>query len=147
MKPPVTFWVSGDPKGQPRPRAFARKFGDKWQARVYDAGTAEGWKSAIAEAARPHLSGGFGDGPVELSICLWIRRPKSHFRKAGLREDAPVFCSKKPDADNYAKAVMDALTVLGMWRDDCQVVRLAVTKRFAQHEVGANITIKEAENT
>ncbi|NCA12937.1 MAG: RusA family crossover junction endodeoxyribonuclease, partial [Proteobacteria bacterium] len=37
----------------------------------------------------------------------------------------------KPDADNCAKAVMDALTQLGaFWRDDAQVVELRVWKDY-----------------
>lgn len=44
----ITFFIHGDPKPQPRPRAFARRMGAKFVARVYDAGTAEGWKSQIA---------------------------------------------------------------------------------------------------
>ena len=41
MMAPIEFFVEGDPKPQPRPRAFARKIGNKFMARVYDAGTAE----------------------------------------------------------------------------------------------------------
>lgn len=48
----IQFRVYGVPKGQPRPKAFARNFGGKWQARVYDPGTAESFKSAIAAAAQ-----------------------------------------------------------------------------------------------
>jgi len=44
----IHFFVSGDPKAQPRIRAFAIN----GHARVYDPGTAEGWKSLIAVAAR-----------------------------------------------------------------------------------------------
>lgn len=45
--------------GQPRPRAFARRMGDgKFVARVFESGTAEGWKSLIAaEAAKTPISG------------------------------------------------------------------------------------------
>src|SRR4029077_12784124 len=47
------FVVIGDPKGQPRPRAFAKKIGiNTYVARVYDAASAEAWKSAIALSAR-----------------------------------------------------------------------------------------------
>ena len=40
--------VNGDPKPQPRPKAFKRGK----HAAVYDPGTAEGWKGSIALAAR-----------------------------------------------------------------------------------------------
>ena len=38
MTTPISFTVLGDPKGQPRPKAFSRG----GHAAVYDPGTAEG---------------------------------------------------------------------------------------------------------
>lgn len=55
------------------------------------------------------------------------------------------FCSK-PDADDAAKAVMGALTVLGLWRDDAQVVSLIMRKIFGSAtEVGARVTVATLE--
>jgi Holliday junction resolvase RusA-like endonuclease len=147
MKPTITFFVVGEPKGQPRPRAFARKFGDKWQARVYDAKTAEGWKGQIASGwqhAKPDDFTPF-TGAVSLEITFKIPRPKSHYLKSGLRDTAPLYCTKKPDADNYAKAAMDALTVLGAWHDDSQVCDLKVVKMFSDGMPGALIVLKELD--
>lgn len=118
----ISFEVQGDPKGQPRPRAFARKFANgAVMARVYDPGTAEGWKAQIALAAKEHVPFPPLTGPVRLDIEFRFKRPKSHFLKTGLRSDAPFFHIGKPDRDNLEKAVMDALTTLGMWKDDGQV--------------------------
>lgn len=53
-------------------------------------------------------------------------RPKSHMRKAGVKPDAPVL--PRPDVDNIAKAVLDALQdVMG---DDSLVARLVVEKSY-----------------
>lgn len=60
-----------------------------------------------------------------------------------MKDAAPNWCIKKPDADNYAKAVMDALTILRFWEDDCQVCDLSVRKQFARLP-GCNIEISEA---
>lgn len=140
----VSFWVDGEPKGQPRPRAFARNFGGKWQARVYDSHTAEGWKSQIALTWKSSSRGDCRfEGPVRLRIEFNVPRPKSHFKKGELRHDRPAFVVKKPDVDNYAKAVMDALTQLGVWGDDSQVTTLEATKRFADGRPGALIEIQE----
>ena len=134
----ISFTVSGVPKGQPRPRAFAFR----GKARVFDPGTAEEWKSRIAEAARPHLPGEPLAGPVALKVVFTFPRPKKHYRSAGLRSNAPTWFCSKPDADNAAKAVMDALTVLGLWRDDAQVVSLTVRKTFGSTaEAGARMTL------
>lgn len=41
----------------------------------------------------------------------------------------------KPDVDNYAKSIMDAVTKAGhLWDDDCQVVSLRVSKMFVEDE-------------
>ena len=42
----ATAFVHGEPKAQPRAKAFARN----GRAGIYDPGTAEGWKGAIAAA-------------------------------------------------------------------------------------------------
>jgi Holliday junction resolvase RusA-like endonuclease len=63
-------------------------------------------------------------------------RPKAHFDKAGdVRERytlAPHI--QKPDLDNLVKAVQDALTDVGVWRDDAQVNRQIVVREWCpQH--------------
>lgn len=138
------FFAAGLPKGQPRPRAFSRG----GHARVFDPGTAEGWKSAVALAARGNVPAAPLSGPVQLTVELLFPRPKLHLKKGALREGAPEFHTSKPDADNAAKAVMDALTVLGVWGDDAQVAALITTKRYAgtaadpNERPGAWITIR-----
>ena len=128
----IEFNVFGLPKGQPRARAFAfgGKAGKKVSVRMYDPGTAEGWKSCVAIAARDHLPPEPIAGPVALTLLFRFPRPKSHFTKKGLRPDAPIYVTSKPDADNAAKAVMDCLTQLGAWKDDAQIVALDVTKVY-----------------
>lgn len=137
----LSFFAHGDPKGQPRPRAFAR--GGK--ARVFDPGTAEGWKSAVAVAAHPVLVGNKFDGPLSVEIRCYFRRPKGHSTKRGLRPNAPLWMTSKPDGDNIAKAVLDALTSLGAWADDAQVACLVVEKLYTtlDQPVGARIRISE----
>lgn len=132
MKPAaIEFFVSGDPKAQPRPRAFARG----GHVRMYDPGTAEGWKGLIAAAAKPHRPPAPLTGPVDLTIRYFLRRPKNHYRTGRyadeLKPGAPSFhYSHRFDVDNLAKAVMDCLTQLGFWEDDGQVALLSVGKRF-----------------
>lgn len=140
MFPEVIIFVKGDPKGQPRPRAFARG----GMVRMYDPGTAEGWKSAIADEWRrsapkfPKIA-----GPVSVELQFFFARPKAHFTKRGLRDDAPRCHAKKPDADNLAKAVCDCLTQLGIWEDDDQVTSLVVRKWYTYTDVtGCRLILK-----
>lgn len=145
----ISFFVEGEPKAQPRPRAFARRMGSTFAARVYDPGTAEGWKSLVATAARPHLSAEPIQGPVYLKVGFVFARPKSHFgtgrNSLMLKKSAPRAHVSTPDLDNLVKAVKDALTQIGMWKDDSQVCEEKVYKRYADvnERQGATIEISE----
>jgi Holliday junction resolvase RusA-like endonuclease len=87
-----------------------------------------------------------------VSIYFGMLRPKAHYRSGGrLREESPKWHTAKPDVDNLAKAVLDALVDAQLFHDDAQVVRLMVTKRYTDSMdtgepiTGATITIEEAE--
>ncbi len=139
----ITFTAYGTPKPQPRPRAFARKFGNTYSARVYDAGTAEGWKSAVAIAAKPFIPVDPITEPLCVSMDFRMMRPKGHFTKSGgLTKSAPAHPCNKDDLDNLAKAVLDALTQIGMWRDDGQVVSLKLSKAYVTERPGAVVGIE-----
>lgn len=61
------------------------------------------------------------EGPVVVGIDIRVTQPKT-----------TKLPHPKPDVDNYAKAVLDALTVDGrFWRDDSQVQTLIVDKAWA----------------
>jgi Holliday junction resolvase RusA-like endonuclease len=141
MNPPdnVTFFAFGTPKGQPRPRAFSRG----GRAAVYDPGTAEGWKGQVALAWRDTGHQKMADAPAyQVTLRFRFPRPKSHFNsKEQLKPTAPVWFTGKPDADNCAKAVLDALTMLGVWKDDALVTELYVTKKYAEQSSGCQIQI------
>ena len=147
MRAPIMFDVIGEPKAQPRPRAFARKVGDKMTARVYDAGTAEGWKGLIAEAARHHVPA-TPLGVAEIQMRFRIRRPKSHYLKSGaLKPSAPRRHTQKPDCDNLAKAVVDCLKTLGFFMDDAVIDQMVIVKRWTSGDPpqGAYIRLVDAE--
>ena len=142
----LTFQVTGEPKGQPRPRAFARKMGNVHVARFYDSDVADTWKSAVyLEVLGAAYRAGWQvtTGPVSVSLNFAMPRPKSHFGANGLKPSAPVHHSGKPDADNLAKLVMDQITKSGkIWRDDSQVATLIVHKIWASgNESGCAVLI------
>lgn len=161
---PISFFVSGEPKAQQRARSFVlRGRGGKPILtkdgqpiiRVHDPATAEGWKSAIAQAAKEFVPMPPLQGPLRMDIEFRFPRPKDHFRSNGeLKPSAPVWHTKKPDRDNCEKAVTDALKTLGMFCDDCQICGGEVTKRYATSSLangtfgdspGAVITITPLE--
>lgn len=120
------LWVPGDPVGQPRPRACIRGR----HAGVYDPGTADGWKQAIAARVPPGAAP--MDGPVSVTLSFLFARPASHVRTNGaVKPSAPSVVAVRYDVDNLAKAVLDVLTTRRVWHDDAQVARLTVTKAYA----------------
>lgn len=123
------FTVTGVPKPQPRPRAFARKMGEKYVARMYDDGSAEAWKQAVCAASDAVKPAAPIEGPVSVSLQFFMARPKT--MKGPLTPQPHI---KRPDVDNLAKAVLDSLKLFGWWRDDSQIWSLLVTKEY--HAVG-----------
>jgi Holliday junction resolvase RusA-like endonuclease len=85
------------------------------------------YRQSLAAAARDAGLSETGE-PLNVVIDAVFRRPKSHMRKSGVKADAPRL--PRPDVDNIAKAVLDALQdVMG---DDTLVARLVVEKSYGQ---------------
>ncbi len=119
----LTFSVPGDPVPQPRPRVSTR--GGFARAYVPKDHAIHAYRQAIAVAAREAGLTATGE-PLNVVIDAVFARPKSHLRKAGVKPDAPLL--PRPDVDNIAKAVLDALQdVAG---DDTHVARLVVEKTY-----------------
>lgn len=135
--------IRGTPKGQPRPRAFAFK----GKARMFDPGTAEGWKSQIAKAVQDYLPDQPHEAPMIVSMSFYFKRPKSHYTSKGsLTKSArefKQFHTCKPDFDNLEKAVSDCLTELGFWKDDTQVVKWTGMKIWTNDRPGLHLIIKQ----
>lgn len=74
-------------------------------------------------------------GPVELSVC-W------HFPR-GRHKDGEYRVTR-PDTDNLQKMLKDCMTTAGFWKDDAQVVREHVEKRWAEVP-GINIQVEEIQ--
>lgn len=139
-------FVPGNPKAQPRARAFGRKIGGKVTARMYDPGTADGWKGLIALEFRKHLQDQPVDVPVHLELCFLFDRPKRLLRKSSPK--GKIIHGSKPDIDNLAKDVMDTLTSIGFWRDDTLVYSSRLSKYYAAIDgrPGVLIRIKTVED-
>ena len=139
--------IDGDPKGQPRARAYARKMGGKFVARMYDSDVADAWKAKVrlcvlfqANALRLQAT----EEPFEVLMVFSFQRPESHFLKSGaLARGRVVEHLQKPDVDNLAKLVLDVVTRLKRcWMDDDQVVRLVVEKRWEEVGYSGSLNLK-----
>lgn len=149
----ANIWVSGEVKAQPRPkaRAMARRHGKVVQVRgksqmvdsvvagVYTPVSAEKWKAAVRSAWTASRVGE-AKGPISVFVTLYVHRPKR--LKGSGAEPHPV----RPDIDNLAKAIMDALGDAGAWHDDAQVWELRAQKLYAAKDgpEGARIRLYES---
>jgi Holliday junction resolvase RusA-like endonuclease len=85
------------------------------------------YRQSLSAAARAAGLGETGE-PLNVVIDAVFERPKSHLTKTGVKPTAPRL--PRPDVDNLAKAVLDALQdVMG---DDTLVARLVVEKSYGQ---------------
>lgn len=144
MTDPITFFAVGLPRAQPRPRAYARRMGARFVARVYSDDAAAGWKTSIALAARPHIPRTPLTGPLRVDLTVYFPRPQRMLTKKW--PDGPILHDVKPDRDNVDKAILDSLTDARMWGDDSQVCAGEVRKYYAARggATGAQIRIEPA---
>lgn len=128
------FKYVGKVIGQPRPR-FTK------QGAVYEPAHAREYKAAIAAAYIEQCGAyNFGDLPVFVSISVARELPKTMQRKT---KDVTAPDLGKPDIDNIAKAVLDALEGIA-YNNDSQVVWLFAGKdaRTAHDGAGDYMTVR-----
>lgn len=143
--------VPGKPYGARRPNVVRR--GDRHFAVNPDSHVEHEERIRIAaEAAQGGPLGAWVtiEGPVRVQIETWHHRParlkRAADRGAYLRTGSSTAYTGKPDADNVAKLVMDALTRAGTWRDDTQVSDLSVRRRYLDLGLdGVEIGIERTE--
>jgi Holliday junction resolvase RusA-like endonuclease len=122
------FSVPGNPQAQGRPRFFRR--GNI--VGTYDPQDSKDYKSRVAffatESGLKQL-----EGPVSVSIDVYLKRPKNRCHKKFATGHIP--CFSRPDCDNFAKGIFDALNGIA-WKDDGQVQELQVRKWY--HAIGGS---------
>lgn len=119
----------------PRPRfRVIGKFASAYMPKEY-----QKWQAEAADRINAGLFGVSGGprfaGPVAVELAIACTKPKTS-----------KLAYPKPDVDNFAKAVLDAITKDGrVWADDTQVVQLIVSKRWAYspEDRGVLIDIQE----
>lgn len=116
--------IPGQPVPQPRPRVST--FGGVGRGYTPAGHKIHAYRQAIVILAK--ASGRRIDGPAALHVVAVFERPKSHWRKSGLKAGAPLW--PVGDGDNLLKGVADALTDAGVLHDDGQVVIWNIVKRY-----------------
>lgn len=131
--------VLDPPTGKGRPR-FERTSGRTYTPRktlTAEARIRFAWEQAGSPTLPPET-------PIDARIGLYVERPLDHFKRDGTltakgqRESVPF--RKKPDVDNAAKLVMDALERYAYPRD-VAITRLSVHRAWADERNRARVEI------
>lgn len=126
----LIFDVLGEPIGQARPR-FARIGG---HVRTYDTAKSKDNKAYIRLSAQQAMQEqGFvcSEKPLAVEIFAYMSIPASKSKKFKERAiDGKEKPTKKPDADNIIKAVLDALNGV-CYKDDKQIIDVRCVKAYA----------------
>lgn len=139
--------VEGEAIGKPRPRAAL--VGGR--ARVYTPSKAKEFEYKVAEEYRSRYRGiPPSTKPMEVEIVAYFGLNKGDYNSKGepnkngnAKLNGELLHTKKPDADNLAKAILDGLNGVA-WVDDTQVVKLTVAKTYSLNAY-TKVSITEIE--
>ena len=131
--------IPGEPKGKGRPR-YTRN------GHAYTPSDTAAYEQVVRltfKGKYPQAIPFEKDVPLKVVIYAWFSIPKSVSKtKRDLMEKGYIKPTKKSDADNIAKIVLDALNGYAYY-DDAQVVELEVKKIYAQPEPYVDVLIEE----
>lgn len=118
----IYFIVPGIPQGKGRPRVTMHGTYTPKATKEYEEKVRKAWRESGNEA--------INGVPLCVTINACFKPPKSVSKKK-YREMLYTPHCKKPDADNIAKAVLDALNGLA-FADDSAIASLTVHKRYSE---------------
>ncbi|MDL2268855.1 RusA family crossover junction endodeoxyribonuclease [Desulfosarcina sp. OttesenSCG-928-A07] len=125
----ISFTLPIIPTAQARPRVAVRgKFVQAYKTKDQQANerTLEAWLKDHAPEAP--LTGGL---VLEFVAALPIPKSATKKNKTAMLSGF-VLPTKKPDLDNLAKQIKDAMTRMQFWGDDSQIVSLRCEKIYAE---------------
>lgn len=129
----LSFVLPTTPKAQARPRVTVRDNGKQRFAHAYKTADQQANERTLEAFLMPYRPKSPLTSPVVLEFiaCLPVGRSESkRAREAKLRGEIGMI--KKPDLDNLAKQLKDAMTRMGFWLDDSQVVSLRCEKIWGE---------------
>lgn len=91
-----------------------------------------------------HIGSKFINSPLSIDITYYKSVPKS-YSKEKIKEALKYGCVKRPDLDNYYKAVLDSMDNI-IYNDDSYVVELTGRKLYTMDKSYLLINIKKFVN-
>jgi len=121
----IVLPISPKSKGRPRVRVVAG------HAQTYTPKETVDFERSVAQLLADHRPPSLLEGPVTMLVTFVLPRPKRLYRKKDPSQ--MVKCFKKPDLDNLAKSLNDAIDRNGgYWHDDAQVQGMSMKKLYAE---------------
>ncbi len=121
-----------EPKPQSRPR-FTRRWSS---TTTYENENMKEWRRRCSNLiAEECLLDKLKEGAIRLTATFYIKPPQyiskvKRNKQRLLEETMPI--SKKPDLDNYVKALMDSISDSHLiWKDDGQVAEIKAKKLYS----------------
>lgn len=138
----VIFKVPGRVKGKARARTYYDPRSGRYRS-ITPSGTVEYENSVRLAWDQLNKPGWFNGEALAMTIIAYYEIPKSTTKKDRKRMEAlDLHPTKKPDADNIAKTICDALNDLA-YHDDSQIVMLMVMKRYTLGGPYALVSIRD----
>lgn len=138
----VTFRVPGKVKGKARARTYYDPRAGKHRS-ITPQGTVEYENSVRLAWNQLDEPGWFNGEALAVTIIAYYEIPKSTTRKDRDRiQNGKLHPTKKPDADNIAKSICDALNHIA-YHDDSQIVMLSILKRYTEGAPYALVGIRD----
>lgn len=132
----VKFTIPGIPVPKARPRVV--------KGHTYTPKKTKDYETLVKDVYNLTVGEYLGDSAIVATIELYFPIPESYSKSKKRRiADGEIKHTKRPDVDNCAKAILDALNEVA-YRDDSQIVESRITKHYAvDGEVRAEVVLEE----
>lgn len=126
----IEFKVEGKAVPQPRPRVYQTASG---KSKAVNSRQSITYKRLVKLTAKSYMNRNrlsIAEYPIAVHLTFVYAPPKSYTKKKlKAIQDGLLMYQKKPDLDNLAKGVLDALNNT-IYKDDSQIVELSVRKQY-----------------
>lgn len=134
MSTALAFTVPG--QGVPQGSKNAYRRGDRIVL-VESSSRLPAWRSQVVEQASRAIEHSVGEFPIDGPVQVWVTFSLKHPKRNGT-----PWPTKRPDVDKLARAVLDALTIAGVFGDDSQVVHLTARKVWALGDPQTDVEVR-----
>ena len=127
----IKFKIIGKPIPKGRPRFFRAGA----HVGTYTPTKTRKWEEFVRFQAVQYRPKKLWEGPISMALTFMMPRPKSLPKKV-------VYHIKKPDLDNLAKSIKDALQGI-IYKTDSQIIILNLEKKYTLNEYGVVVKMEE----